>query len=144
MFSEVTPEFRVEFEQWRSTRPEWKSLLQAIRAGNSLNEVAELLPTAGASRREIYELILLRDRARTEVERAKAYPAAQKQLNKIDSNLAAAREAAEKGKDAATRAEAAEQAMLLEVDRVQFHLKEVAGAKAAHDIVECAKTAGVI
>jgi ATPase subunit of ABC transporter with duplicated ATPase domains len=139
-----TPEYEAAFQEWRSKRKPWQAMLAGIRSDKPADELRTLAAEAGASSDELRELARLHRSASQNAAEAKKLPAAQKQLDRIDADLAAARTAAESAGTAADRAEAAERAVLLEAQRVDFHRKEVAGPEAAGRIIETARAAGVL
>jgi hypothetical protein len=133
-----TAEFVADFCAWRAGRREWHKLLAAVRKGVQSRAEADaaraLATAAGCDHNELSELQMIRARAVRDEAFAGKYPAAKKELARLDNAVDQATAAAQ----SATADEHAEAIAALQEARVlrdRFWRTEFLSAEMAHKYI---------
>jgi len=139
-----TAQYESAFKLWRSSRPEWKALVSAVRDDKPVAELARLASEAGASSNELAELRHVVRMARAAQPRAERFTAAQQRLAELDAEIAAHRKAVESA-TAAEYGSARARLLAAELARQRFHQSDYLDAEQAASYIEqVAKPAGLI
>ena len=137
-----TDDFNRAYRQWRASRPAWANLVKAVRSDAPDSELQRLAADAGAGQEEINELLTLRKSALRRQEGAARFPAAKKELERLDREIAKAQAIAESS--SAFGLDAAEGAVRAAMERrSEFARNEFCGPELAANLVATARAAGV-
>lgn len=142
MFSQ---QYEKDLAAWKKTRPQYRTLLDAIKGNEPADTLAEMGDDAGVYLNEISELTQLRNRATlvNTRQRAAKFDKVRKDLDVLTSQIAEVEKIRQTAKTLFEQDEAASKVYDMVETRQRLQMA-MADATVAHGTVEAAKTAGVL
>ncbi|NLF09392.1 MAG: hypothetical protein GX594_15640 [Pirellulaceae bacterium] len=135
--------FEAAQREWRASRPEFKALCRGIKSELPMPELQVLAAAAGCGPNEIIPLVDYRRSAVAMIDRAKQHEAAQKEFEQLEKEFLELEEQLD-GAKTHGEAERTEGALYARRDALSASRRHVAETRLAKEIVEGAKTAGLI
>jgi len=136
-------QFEVAQREWRASRPEFRALCRGIKSELPMPELQVLAAAAGCGPNEIIPLVDYRRSAVAMIDRAKQHEAAQKEFEQLEKEFLELEEQLD-GAKTHGEAERTEGALYARRDALSASRRHVAETRLAKEIVEGAKTAGLI